>query len=501
MKEIIKTCSNHFKIGIFILVLSTFSLLTSSTPASAAFPRTPVPGIYTRDLTIYRTVNTLSCHPQNPLLHEIPHYVMYNPTFNGSGACWAYHNEGNTNFLMVEAGAPGLAGSEDINGSRPASPTHHYMVMELPNPNYNPANEADCKAGRLGAQHCGKYVHWEGFSFMFQMAVDIRDKEVWYIKNFLGGYDIQGRNVSEERPAGSIKLNVQGLPDPNGRDVSLYVGTLTESPNNHIHWKCGGSATSDGPVRPGDANRPCFDVTFDITEVANPVFSNALLFSDIPHNRFTRNPRNVAADGDSPAHTVREWFDDDDVMPGNDHLLDQKDDDWVKCQSNGTFDRLFNMSYRDYIKKYKRFIADPFANNIAVSPYTPDGCDYNPINQDPGAIGGDPAAFPSTLAHKLSLTNKWVSAGVTVTPQNTPTPTQGSGPIYLRSDFGGGPGGARDEIVSIQDLNILYSEFYRTDLPTLRANIATAGQSSTVVDIQDYSLFTTDYRAYLDAQQ
>jgi len=91
----------------------------------------------------------------------------------------------------------------------------------------------------------------------------------------------------------------------------------------------------------------------------------------------------------------------------------------------------------------------------------------------------------------------------TVTP--TPTTSQTSPtPTYLRSDFTGGPGGAKDGRVTIQDLTQLYSEFYKTDLPILKANIATQCpgttqcQTATMVDIQDYNIFTTDFRAYLE---
>jgi len=97
----------------------------------------------------------------------------------------------------------------------------------------------------------------------------------------------------------------------------------------------------------------------------------------------------------------------------------------------------------------------------------------------------------------------------TATPRppatNTPTTAQSTPqPPYLRSDFTGGPGGAKDGRVTIQDLNQLYSEFYKTDLPILKANIATQCpgttqcQTATIVDIQDYNIFTTDFRAYLE---
>lgn len=66
-------------------------------------------------------------------------------------------------------------------------------------------------------------------------------------------------------------------------------------------------------------------------------------------------------------------------------------------------------------------------------------------------------------------------------------------PSYLRSDFGG-QGGVKDGAVDIQDFNILASEFYTTGI-NLKADIIK--DTNNRVDIQDYSAFTDDYRAYL----
>jgi len=118
-------------------------------------------------------------------------------------------------------------------------------------------------------------------------------------------------------------------------------------------------------------------------------------------------------------------------------------------------------------------------------------------------------ATPTVTATPIPTITPTRTPTPTITPTRAPTATPASvdetpTPTYLRSDFTGGPGGAKDGRVTIQDLTQLYSEFYRTDLPTLKANIATQCpgttqcQTATIVDIQDYNIFTTDWRAYLE---
>jgi len=93
------------KVIIVLFISIIFSTSLSKAHADELIIKDDAMATASADMTIFRTVNTLSCHPQNPLLNEVPHYVMLAPNksyfdANGvKGACWAYHNEGNTNFV------------------------------------------------------------------------------------------------------------------------------------------------------------------------------------------------------------------------------------------------------------------------------------------------------------------------------------------------------------------------------------------------------------------
>lgn len=605
------------KFVLFVLILSFILHLPRNANADAG--RATI-GLPTADLTIFRTVWNLSCHPQNPLLHEVPHYVMYAPdwtpangvvahdgsVYKSKGACWAYHNEGNTNFVPHGVGEMGNPGSENEHTPRPNTPIHHYMVMEFPNPVYDPANDEACKSGtikeKLGSSYkpknefCAPYIHWEGYARLKQLAISVREKEVWYVEDFVGGWTMDGKNVIDGYPTHADLFNTP-VGTINGK--SLYSAVLIVDPRNGITIKtCNGWNHATYP-RPGDGEkndlqdtRPCWQGSggdgriFDSRDVPNPlntsepaeIHPNPLLFSDIPHSRFMRNPRNDSKVGDSgdpvqDVKHVREWFDDDaesrllhipDSRYTNqddkgDYLVDQADDDWVKCSgqngqqdiystifnksysgkiSGGAYDAVSNTTtlsysgYRDYIKTFMKVLlararpetpdgetnADPRDSSgaridIPVAPVVPFNCDYRPLSQDPGVliepttgrvnVGPNPARDPKRLA---ALVNSWTTTDLLqptippVTPEPTATPDGGSQgtsptPSYLRSDFGG-LGGQKDGKIDIQDLNILAGEFYQTRT-TYKADIIRTGDSLNKVDVQDYSAFTNDYNAYL----
>jgi len=179
------------------------------------------------------------------------------------------------------------------------------------------------------------------------------------------------------------------------------------------------------PARIGDEYIPCFTRTISITDVKNgtaqaTVHANPLLYSDIPHNRFMRNPRNLVVDGDGETYRVREWFDDDeeslarDTKQGDyaDIVRDDQDDDWVKCQDNGTYEKFFTMSYREYIKKFieyrKLLREDPLLTfKMPIANYAPTDCNYpSLIDQFPNGNAG-PA--PVSHAEHSALLNNWIS--------------------------------------------------------------------------------------------
>jgi hypothetical protein len=487
---------NFSKIGIILSAVYFFLSLNSS---ALAVDRAPIPGISTADLTIFRTVNTLSCHPQNPLLHEIPHYVMFAPNKdygdgNGvKGSCWAYHNEGTTNFLTIGIGKPALRDSEDfVNGvKRPLSPLHHYSVFEFPNPDYDPTKEADCRAGRLTGKEafCGKYVHWEGYGRMMQLAISSHwvesetsagAHEVWYQKNHGGHHEILGKNVGSVEKAGTVTKN--------GRTYTVYAGKLTKSNLNSITWKSCSWPEVDYPDRLGDEDRPCFDreISMDTLKeeygVYPDVYANPMIFPDIqPRNRATRNPRYIApSEGDGVTRAAGEWYDD------AQDPTDDNDDMWITAACRNKYPGLFGQSYDNYIQAFRKYLADIYneratsAANARVAPVAPAECDFpSLISQFPDGNVGPKPTSPAQLAMLLNSWNTLGSTPITPgVPTFTPTPTMSHG----RSDLNG------DGAVNVQDYNIFVTDFGKT-AAGLRGDINKDGK----VDVQDYNFWVSDF--------
>jgi len=452
----------HFvkKVFIFVVFLYIYSMQGQVYAGDA---RKDV-GLYATDLTIFRTVNTLSCHPQNPFMHEVPHYLMYAPDLqyagapNIKGACWAYHNEGNTNFLgkstLSQTGHPG---TQDATNYRPASPMHHYTVMEFPNADYNPDPEVQrkCKNGELESQgqaaFCGKYIHFEGYAHMWNLSVSTGTKhEVWYVGK--QGLGIGGKHVSGFVVAGSAGLNLAtNLP------YTVIAGTIKDDDNANMTWSCQGVDKK----RLGDESRRCVSRFIGMKSVRSlygpkTYYANPLLYSDIPHGRDTRHPN---------FPIKKNWYDDPSVSS------DDNDDNWVKCKER--FSQLFGARYANYdaytlaMKEYieNRKLANgdisKMSKNVALSAYTPDVCDYPALPTTKDATGyffntdntgkkvylNSKPTEPDQLA---ALLNGWTTSGI-VEPSITPTPT---GPMdNMDADLN------NDGKVDLYDYGILLTDF------------------------------------------
>jgi hypothetical protein len=445
-------------------------------------------GFYATDLTIFRTVNTLSCHPQNPFLHEVPHYVLFAPDIIYSdaplikGACWAYHNEGNTNFLTKSTlSQKGLPGSEDVARYRPASPSHHYTVMEFPNPKYDPAKDADCRAGRLeeqgAAAFCGKYLHMEGYANMWNLSVSTGTQhEVWYLGK--EGIGISGKSISSVEQAGEVTVSSNTL--------TVYAGEMINDNNNNIIWNC-----DVDKKRLRDELRPCPRRSLGNKQVKDlygprSYYANPLLYPDIPHNRFTRNPRNKVVDPWNP-YGVIEWYD----HPEDPN--DNNDDNWVKCKEK--YSQLFGArytNYDDYMQKFQEYIEDRKKNksgamkNVAISAYTPEGCDYPALSTERDSAGNFIINRKPTEPQQLAaLLNNWTTDGVvSPSPSVSPSPTATPTPTghHHRSDLNG------DGILSVRDYNIFIINFGKTG-PDLKGDLNNDGR----VTLNDYNLFLSDF--------
>lgn len=512
--------------NIFASIVFLLIVLISSTPfVYAGDSRAVDVGMASEDMTIYRTVNTLSCHPQNPLLHEVPHYTIFLPNktygYMGArqneikGACWAYHNEGNTNFISEDPGQVGLKDSEDEKNIRPASPAHHYHVFEVPNPRYDPDCEQKVKSGQLtgAAAFCGKYLHTEGYAFMFNLTVNdvdwrypypnsIQGNEVWYIGNTVGNQTWGGKNIIDVIPVGTAGMN-----PVTGRPYTVFAGRIIRDNKTLMEWDmCKSGSLPKTPVRLGDFRELINDGTDiycdmkpEINIMDTPeemeIFGNPFAFPDIPHNRFTRNPRNLAAQGDGGSYRVKEWFNDDleshDLDPVQSEISDisrdNNDDNWVKCKEK--YPELFNkykdtifdgktVDYRTYIKKfieYRRMVreqGDPkdATFRMPIASYTPIGCDYQPlIEQYPD---GNAGPKPTTQAEFDALLNNWVNDN----GNTTPTPSQ-----YLPGDVN------LDHAVNITDYNLMMNAIKTSRTTPYDTN--NNGQ----VDIFDYNIVIRNF--------
>lgn len=430
-------------------------------------------GLYATDLTIFRTVNTLSCHPQNPFMHEVPHYLMYAPDLAYAdakfikGACWAYHNEGNTNFLgrgttagdktVCSDTQKGQPGTQDATHCRPASPNHHYSVLEFPNPDYNPdpAIQDKCKSGQMEGQgvlsFCGKYLHMEGYFNMWNLSVSQGTKhEVWYVGK--EGIGVGGKHVSSFRPVGTAGLN-----PATGQPYNVIAGIIMDDNNANIQWSC----KEVDQKRQGDEARRCVIRFIGMKSVralygAKTYYANPLLFTDIPHGRDTRYPT---------FPLKKNWYDDPSVS------TDDHDDDWVRCKEK--YSQLFGgqyANYDEYMKAFKAYIENRKAangdkakmtKNVPLSAYTPEGCDYPALpttKDETGYFYSLDAAGkkvyvnnkPTEPQQLAALVNGWNTLGIT-TPSITPTPTE---PMpEMSADLN------NDGEVNLYDYGVLLSDF------------------------------------------
>lgn len=245
-----------------LLGLSLSTVLAGVGPANRGGAN--IPG---QDFTIYRTVNTLSCHPQYPYPVEIPLYTVFAPTgLSGRGYCVSFHSQANPNFVGVPPGQPGWDGQ----GTRPAIPYRHYIVMEFPNPNAGAASGSN-----------GRWVHWEGLVNVYELAVG-SGKEIWYTKDFIGEQIIGGDIRVEIIPA--TFLDATGQP----QQGAFYSAGV-------IRWRT--CISWAGDRRPGDEAMPCFDYAVDVLQdTPGVVWLNPNLFPTIPHDRYGKltDPTNIA---------------------------------------------------------------------------------------------------------------------------------------------------------------------------------------------------------------
>jgi len=401
------TTKTQTSIVFFVLILAGifFNRLVLQTEAGISDqdrgPDYDVPGT---DLTIFRTVNTLSCHPQNPVLHEIPLYITYNPTElppmisgtipqatiekfarnNLKGYCVGVHAQADSNVVGIQVGAKDRTGTYFRN----KIPHRHTLIVEVPNPDYcDPTLDTTCTIKKFS----GKYLHWEGDVNMFEIAIG-SGSEVWYNKDFIGQMSVgQGKMPTVPEILGTYE----------GKTTwGSYLSGITEQ-------KWATCTTWAGKLRPGDEGLPCINYHFRAAthtyngQIVDAVWNNPTNYPNIPHT-----PQG------KPLNNQMNW---------------QEQDAWVKCKDR--FATELGISYAEYIEashNYSMTTANPAitvkAPNPKVFPVTPIGCDYD------AHIGFDPGQKP-TAADMYKITNPDQNPAPTVEPTLTPSITATPTPV------------------------------------------------------------------------
>lgn len=452
--------------SIFLLGLSS---IYTTVQAVVRGPDLNLPG---KDYTIYRTVNNLSCHPQNPLLPDVPNYVAYDAeksfdTANGvTGYCVAFHYEGNGMYIGVQGGST-LALRDRrtnpapvVNVTRPSIPWRHYVVMEFPNPCYvNPSNPAatpsSCSA-ETKATYTGKYIHYEGTENIYIIGYGSGDlcssNEVWHMKNSLstGGAGVGGMKISED--------SVDQMRSYWFNNNTLCGAALTTTSGYTFSTYGGG-----GVRRVGDKSTSGQEILPNVvygTGVVSGYTLNPTFYTDIPHDRFAQ-------------------------------LTNPNDRSWVKCSSSLPQD-YFTVNIGADGHSGTGFGSD---NPPQVFPVAPTSCEYpsligNPKN-DPVCLNTSyqsgvriPTSLEGCAGPQPSVTP---SPTASVTPTASPTPTASITPTTTTPGDTNG-----DHIVNIVDYRAVITNFGQSGSAVGALQGDVTGDHK--VNLFDYTIVVSNFR-------
>lgn len=412
-KKIVRRKKSSFPVVLHLVYIVPLSLVLlvivaaiwGSVAGTDRGPDFNVPG---NDLTIFRTVNNLSCHPQNPLLMELPVYNLYNPdglpttndpaiitklNNNGvKGYCVSMHAQADPNVVGIQVGSPDWTNTYN----RPKIPYRHYLIYEFPNPAYcDQTLNPSCKLSKFS----GKYIHWEGYTNIFEIAIG-SGGEVWYPKDRIGAMTI-----------GQNKLPT--YPEVLGTKNGTTIRTSYIINNSNYSWQtCSAGA---GVARPGDQGIPCFTFTVNGGNhtingtTYDKVYNNPANHKDVPH---TVRGKPLAYP------TAMDW---------------RNDDNWVRCKSE--LQSVYNTSYQDYKTRFINYVdsmSDPSITTKSpapeVFPVIPASCEYDEYNPTI-----DPGRKPSVSEMTTTITASNTSQPVTVIDQTaSPTPTPALPTAVLR---------------------------------------------------------------------
>jgi hypothetical protein len=452
---------NLFRKVLCSILLYLFSLVTSTSHIEATFDqRGPDPrtvGLRNLDLSIYRTVNTLSCHPQNPLLTafpdllpgEVPLWISFNPDKQfgkptGSsgpmkGYCIASH--------FLEYSTPAWVGvAPNPPNGKPDQPWWHYVVIEIPNPCFG-MTTANSLCKEDSRKLSGQYLHWEGMVQNDNSSVSTGNHETWHLykppNNTFGGLPAWN-SITTFTEHSYTALNGTTQPgirmDPGHSGVSLNT--------------CSRSETTK---RTGDQGLPCFSTNIDMNADSNTpltgnqkqIYWNPTHFTDIPHDK---------------------WG----------HVTTPSDRSWMKCANQLPSD-YFTINATSEIGFGRKTPPEVF-------PVTPQGCDYPPMNGTPGTqpVCLDQSLYPANAySPNLSTTLPMFLEGCRGTLPSTGPATSTLTPTSISPKPGDANG---DTFINVQDYNILVTQFNQSG-PRLPADFNKSGR----VDVQDYNILTSNF--------
>lgn len=251
---------------LFLLLLSTSRVYADITKEGRSGD--DVKGV---DMTIYRGVNELTCHPQNPLMMEAPLYTALSdqgyPTGYSTdikdkfarisqqlnepkveGYCASIHGKADPEFVgrnyQSDSNDPfWIDPTTGLVAGRGKEPQRHYYVLEIPNPAYCPPNagtactpegniqsfyncslvdnkrtpqdEKQMCLNEIAKFRYAKYLHIEALVNIFTIAVsESQGSEVWYIK--------EQPNENSNKTFGKMRLGQQKFPS-----FKENLGTIT----------------------------------------------------------------------------------------------------------------------------------------------------------------------------------------------------------------------------------------------------------------------------------
>jgi hypothetical protein len=231
------------------------------------------------------------CHPQNKDTHEIGIMWFYDPVvYQGhaygppvasgprgppaTDGCVRWHAQADANFIGRSVNMVGIDGT----GRRAQVAEMHHIVYEVPNP---------CYGKPCAGPFVGRYLHWEGRQFVFEIAASAsQNQEVWYTKHIGTGATADDRMLYRHQ-FGQFRIPFLATwyTMTTGTQAGKpSLGIVSPSDGAFIWNTCG---TTSQPRYPGEEGLPCVKSTIDAARgtLRGRSYQNPNVTS-IPQDRF-----------------------------------------------------------------------------------------------------------------------------------------------------------------------------------------------------------------------